>query len=119
MKLYEYQVKELFKDAGIAIPKSQLIHRVEQASEAFEAIGFPCVIKSQVLSGGRGKAGLIQFVRDKQKGMEEVPACSHCHKKFLPYSSKKPLISHMKCMLLLPLIPSADQLCPSSVRPAE
>jgi succinyl-CoA synthetase beta subunit len=72
MKLYEYQVKELFKDAGIAIPKSQLIHRVDQATEAFEAIGFPCVIKSQVLSGGRGKAGLIQFVRDKEKGMEEV-----------------------------------------------
>jgi succinyl-CoA synthetase beta subunit len=67
MKLYEYQVKELFRDAGIAIPKSTLIHRVDQASEAFKVIGFPCVIKSQVLSGGRGKAGLIQFVRDEKK----------------------------------------------------
>ena len=72
MKLYEYQVKELFKDAGITIPKSTLIHRVDQASEAFKAIGFPCVIKSQVLSGGRGKAGLIQFVKDESKGMAEV-----------------------------------------------
>jgi succinyl-CoA synthetase beta subunit len=35
MKLYEYQVKELFRDAGIAIPKSTLIHHVDQASEAF------------------------------------------------------------------------------------
>jgi succinyl-CoA synthetase beta subunit len=67
MKLYEYQVKELFRDAGIAIPKSTLIHHVDQASEAFKAIGFPCVIKSQVLSGGRGKAGLIQFVRDETR----------------------------------------------------
>jgi hypothetical protein len=40
MKLYEYQVKELFRDAGIAIPKSTLIHRVDQASEAFKVIGF-------------------------------------------------------------------------------
>lgn len=72
MKLYEYQVKELFRDAGIAIPKSTLIHRVDEASEAFKAIGFPCVIKSQVLSGGRGKAGLIQFVKDETRGIEEV-----------------------------------------------
>jgi succinyl-CoA synthetase beta subunit len=72
MKLYEYQVKELFRDAGIAIPKSTLIHHVDQASEAFRAIGFPCVIKSQVLSGGRGKAGLIQFVKDETRGIEEV-----------------------------------------------
>ena len=48
MKLFEYQVKDLFKNAGIAVPKSQLIHRVDQASEAFALIGFPCVIKSQV-----------------------------------------------------------------------
>ncbi|PKM69788.1 MAG: succinate--CoA ligase [Firmicutes bacterium HGW-Firmicutes-19] len=72
MKLYEYQVKELFKNAQIAIPKSQRITAVEQASEAFASIGFPCVIKSQVLSGGRGKAGLIQFVKDEKKGLEEV-----------------------------------------------
>ncbi|PKM89557.1 MAG: succinate--CoA ligase [Firmicutes bacterium HGW-Firmicutes-10] len=72
MKLYEYQVKELFKNAQIAIPKSQLINNVEQAPAAFSSIGFPCVIKSQVLSGGRGKAGLIQFVKDEKKGLEEV-----------------------------------------------
>jgi succinyl-CoA synthetase beta subunit len=72
MKLYEYQVKELLKNAQIAIPKSQLIKNVEQASAAFASIGFPCVIKSQVLSGGRGKAGLIQFVKDEKKGIEEV-----------------------------------------------
>jgi succinyl-CoA synthetase beta subunit len=72
MKLYEYQVKELFKNSQIAIPKSQLINNVEQASAAFASIGFPCVIKSQVLSGGRGKAGLIQFVKDEKKGLEEV-----------------------------------------------
>ncbi len=72
MKLYEYQVKDLFRDAGIAIPKSTLIHHADQAFQAFSLIGFPCVIKSQVLSGGRGKAGLIQFVKDEAKGMEEV-----------------------------------------------
>lgn len=72
MKLFEYQVKELFKQSGIEVPNSQLIHTKEEANAAFETIGFPCVIKSQVLSGGRGKAGLIQFVTNKEKGLAEV-----------------------------------------------
>lgn len=72
MKLYEYQVKEMFVQSNIATPKSQLITSLSEAENAFNNIGFPCVIKSQVLSGGRGKAGLIQFVTNKDKGLAEV-----------------------------------------------
>lgn len=61
MKLFEYQAKELFQEAGIGIPKSYLIEDVSHIEAAIEKTGTPCVLKSQVLKGGRGKAGLIQF----------------------------------------------------------
>jgi succinyl-CoA synthetase beta subunit len=72
MKLYEYQAKEVFKEAGIVIPNSKIIHSIEELKEATNHIGFPCVIKSQVLSGGRGKAGLISFVKSEEKAIEET-----------------------------------------------
>lgn len=72
MKLYEYQVKELFANANITIPKNRLIQSLSEANVALCEVGYPCVIKSQVLSGGRGKAGLIQFARDEQKALSEI-----------------------------------------------
>ncbi len=57
MKLFEYQAKEIFKAAGIAIPEGKLIAGEEAAGD----IRLPCVIKAQVMQGGRGKAGLIKF----------------------------------------------------------
>jgi succinyl-CoA synthetase beta subunit len=66
MKLYEYQAKEVFLEAGIKIPKSIRIQNESELSDALEKIGLPLVIKSQVLSGGRGKAGLISFVQTKK-----------------------------------------------------
>jgi succinyl-CoA synthetase beta subunit len=63
MKLYEYQAKEVFKEAGITIPNSVLITDESQLDEAIKNVGLPLVVKSQVLSGGRGKAGLISFVK--------------------------------------------------------
>lgn len=63
MKLYEYQAKEVFKEAGIKIPTSVLIDHEAQLEQAIEKVGLPLVVKSQVLSGGRGKAGLISFVK--------------------------------------------------------
>lgn len=67
MKLFEYQAKELFAGAGISVPVGQLIENVGGLAAAVEKTGLPCVLKSQVLRGGRGKAGLIQFA----KTMEE------------------------------------------------
>ena len=62
MKLFEYQAKEVFAGAGIPVPKSVLITAASEISAAVEALGFPCVLKCQVLSGGRGKAGLVKLV---------------------------------------------------------
>lgn len=72
MRLHEYQAKRIFSEHGIPVPKSVLISDISQGEKALETIGFPCVIKSQVLSGGRGKAGLISLVEDKTSGLSEI-----------------------------------------------
>ena len=66
MKLFEYQAKQVFKDAGIPIPRGVIAESVDEVMHAAETTGYPCVLKSQVLSGGRGKAGLIRIVRDAE-----------------------------------------------------
>lgn len=53
MKLYEFQGKKLFAEFGIPTPKGNLIERTSDAPTA------PCVLKAQVMTGGRGKAGGI------------------------------------------------------------
>jgi succinyl-CoA synthetase beta subunit len=71
MKLYEYQAKEVFKEHGIPIPKSVLIEQASQLDGALEQVQTPCVVKSQVLSGGRGKAGLVVFTKTKDQAQKE------------------------------------------------
>ncbi|MFC1864091.1 ADP-forming succinate--CoA ligase subunit beta [Thermodesulfobacteriota bacterium] len=63
MNLYEFQAKGIFKEYGIKIPQSQLVCNPTDAVNASKEIGLPVVIKSQILEGGRGKAGLIRIVR--------------------------------------------------------
>ncbi len=64
MKLFEYQAKEIFRKNEIAIPKSVIIKTESELEQATKKTGFPLVLKSQVLMGGRGKAGLIRFVKN-------------------------------------------------------
>lgn len=70
MKLFEYQAKDVFKQAGIAVPNSVLAENMDEIDKAVDEIGFPCVLKSQVLRGGRGKAGLIKVVKDKKEALK-------------------------------------------------
>ncbi|MBR8829767.1 MAG: hypothetical protein N5P05_001281 [Chroococcopsis gigantea SAG 12.99] len=60
MDLLEYQAKELFQEVGIPILPSQPIHDTSELKRL--NIPYPVVLKSQVRSGGRGKAGGIKFV---------------------------------------------------------
>jgi succinyl-CoA synthetase beta subunit len=64
MKLHEYQAKEVFAEAGIPTPASELARTVEEAVAAADDIGYPVAIKAQVQVGGRGKAGGIELVDD-------------------------------------------------------
>ena len=61
MKLHEFQAKDFLSKSGIPIPRGQLVTNPEQASKVPQIIdGPPWVIKAQVHTGGRGKAGGIK-----------------------------------------------------------
>ena len=61
MDLYEYQGKQLFARFGIPVSEGRLATTPEEARAAAEALGGGVVVKAQVLTGGRGKAGGIQL----------------------------------------------------------
>ena len=63
MKLFEYQAKEAFAERGIPVPQRRLCTTADEVAGAATSLGCPCVVKSQVLRGGRGKAGLVKLVR--------------------------------------------------------
>ena len=61
MDLHEYQGKELFRRFGIPVSDGRLATSAAEARTAAEDLGFPVVVKAQVLTGGRGKAGGIKL----------------------------------------------------------
>ena len=61
MDLYEYQGKQLFARFGIPVSEGRLATTPEEARAAAEELGGQVVVKAQVLTGGRGKAGGIQL----------------------------------------------------------
>ena len=61
MDLYEYQGKELFRRYGIPTSDGRLATTPDEARAAAEELGTPVVVKAQVLTGGRGKAGGIKL----------------------------------------------------------
>ena len=61
MKFYEYEARKIVQDAGIPVTKYGFCKTPAEARQAAEEIGGPVVIKSQVLSGGRMKAGGVKF----------------------------------------------------------
>lgn len=65
MRLYEYEAKQLYAEYKLPIPKSRVVENTLEAVQAADEIGFPVVLKSQVLTGGRGKAGGIKLVNRK------------------------------------------------------
>ena len=64
MDLYEYQGKELFRRVGIPVSEGRLATTPEEARDATEELGGPVVVKAQVLTGGRGKAGGVKLADD-------------------------------------------------------
>ncbi len=72
MKLYEYEGKKLFQEAGIEIPVGKIATSVEEAKAAATEIGYPVAVKAQVQMGGRGKAGLIKLVDNEADLMKHT-----------------------------------------------
>ncbi|MBP9853866.1 MAG: ADP-forming succinate--CoA ligase subunit beta [Candidatus Omnitrophica bacterium] len=71
MKIHEYQASQLFQKAGIPIVPGQITTDVNQALEFARSNGYPVVLKSQVLVGGRGKAGGIKLVKNETELKEK------------------------------------------------
>jgi succinyl-CoA synthetase beta subunit len=64
MDLLEYQGKQLFARHGLRVSSGKAVTTVEDALAAAEQVGYPVVIKAQVLIGGRGKAGGVKLAAD-------------------------------------------------------
>ncbi len=64
MRFYEYEAKALFARHGIPLLKGRVARTASEARDAAAEIGRPVVLKSQVLTGGRMKAGGVKFADD-------------------------------------------------------
>jgi succinyl-CoA synthetase beta subunit len=64
MKLHEYQAKNLLKKFNVPVPDSNLISNLEEITTIQNNLIFPIVVKSQVHSGARGKAGGIKIANN-------------------------------------------------------
>jgi succinyl-CoA synthetase beta subunit len=70
--LYEYQGKELFRHYGIPVSEGRLATSPDGARDAAEELGGRVVVKAQVLTGGRGKAGGIKLADDPNEAAEKA-----------------------------------------------
>lgn len=69
MKIHEYQAKNLFSQYGLPVDKNIIAHSVEEAIDAYNQLGCEkIVVKAQVHTGGRGKAGGVKLA----SSVEEV-----------------------------------------------
>src|SRR5439155_5687703 len=64
VRFYEYEAKALFARHGTPLPKGQVARAAAEAQKIAAGIGGPVVLKSQVLTGGRMKAGGVKFADD-------------------------------------------------------
>jgi len=65
MKIHEYQAIQLFKNAGIPTPGGEVADNAIEGLGVAKRLKFPVVLKSQVLVGGRGKAGGVKVVKSE------------------------------------------------------
>jgi succinyl-CoA synthetase, beta subunit len=92
MKIHEYQAKELFSSYDIPVEKYILCHDVSEVSSGYDRLATEkAVVKAQVLTGGRGKAGGVKIVHNKQEATEQAERILQMTIKGLPV--KKVLLS--------------------------
>jgi succinyl-CoA synthetase beta subunit len=74
MDLLEYQGKQLFAKHGVPVPDGRPASTVPEAVDAADELGYPVVVKAQVLIGGRGKAGGIKLAKSREEVEEHAGA---------------------------------------------
>jgi succinyl-CoA synthetase beta subunit len=72
MDLLEYQGKQLFARHGLRVSSGEAVTTVEDAVHAAGEVGYPVVVKAQVLIGGRGKAGGVKLAADEAEVREHA-----------------------------------------------
>lgn len=72
MKIHEYQAKQLFKGYEINVPESVLCEKKEDIEKIVDNFSIPCVIKAQVHSGARGKAGGVKVAKSKEEAIKSA-----------------------------------------------
>src|SRR5271166_2675195 len=72
MDLLEYQGKQLFARHGLKVSPGKIATTVEEAVAAAAEVGYPVVVKAQVLIGGRGKAGGVKLAADEPEVREHA-----------------------------------------------
>ncbi len=73
MKLHEHQAKEIFSRYGLPVPEGKVAFTLKEALQIAEELGgFPLVVKAQVHCGGRGKAGGVKIVKNREELEEAV-----------------------------------------------
>jgi succinyl-CoA synthetase beta subunit len=72
MRFYEYESRRIVERAGIPVTQYGFCGTAQEAREAAERIGGPVVIKSQVLTGGRMKAGGVRFADSPEDAEREA-----------------------------------------------
>ncbi|MXV95176.1 MAG: ADP-forming succinate--CoA ligase subunit beta [Gemmatimonadetes bacterium] len=74
MNLHEYQAKELFRAAGMTVNPGEVADNTEAVREIAERYGGGVVVKAQVHSGGRGKAGGVKLASDPDEAAAHAEA---------------------------------------------
>ncbi|KUN03394.1 succinyl-CoA synthetase subunit beta [Streptomyces yokosukanensis] len=64
MDLYEHQARQLFEEHGIPVPRAEVTDSPQEARGIARRLGGRAVVKAQVKTGGRGKAGGVRFAAD-------------------------------------------------------
>jgi succinyl-CoA synthetase beta subunit len=72
MDLLEYQGKQLFARHGLKVSSGKAVTTVDDAVLAAGEVGYPVVVKAQVLIGGRGKAGGVKLAADEAEVREHA-----------------------------------------------
>jgi succinyl-CoA synthetase beta subunit len=72
MNIHEYQAKELFRDRGIPVPPGEVATTAEEAERIARQYGGMVVVKAQVHSGGRGKAGGVKLAKTPEEARDHA-----------------------------------------------
>ena len=74
MDLFEYQARDLFEKHGVPVLAGRIADTPEEAEAAAKAIGGTVVVKAQVKTGGRGKAGGVKVAHSPAEAREKAEA---------------------------------------------